>query len=180
MQFPIALPELQAKRLVLRPFGAADITPAYIGWLNDVRVTRFSNQRFRKHDAASSQAYLTTFINSDNLFVSIRGRTDDNAIGTMTAYINRHHQTADIGLLIGDPASWGQGYGQEAWDTLCDWLLRMGIRKLTAGAAAGNVAMLLIMERSGMQHEATRRGQELIEGAPHDLLYYAKFNDKNR
>jgi RimJ/RimL family protein N-acetyltransferase len=169
---------LLGEKTILRPFTEDNITPVYIGWLNDPRVTRFSNQRFHQHDQASSQAYLKTFTDSHNLFISVHERFEGCAIGTMTVYINRHHNTADIGLLIGAPASWGKGYGQDAWNTLGNWLLNtVKIRKLTAGAAIGNNAMVRIMERFGMQHEATRYAQELIDDAPHDLVYYAKFDN---
>lgn len=181
MKPSVILPSLYGEKVELRHFSEADITPEYISWLNDPRVTRFSNQRFRHHDEASSRAYLSTFVGSENLFVSIISRDDGRAIGTMTAYINRYHETADVGLLVGTPDSWGKGYGQDAWNTLGNWLLEVvEIRKLTAGAAAGNIAMVRIMERFGMEHEATRYGQELIDGAPHDLLYYAKFNERER
>ena len=181
MKLPLVLKSLHGQKVELRPFAEADVTPDYISWLNDPRVTRFSNQRFRQHDEASSLAYLATFTGTDNLFLIIRNSSDDRAIGTMTAYINRNHQTADVGLLVGEPSSWGRGYGQDAWNTLCDWLLKIvEIRKLTAGTAAGNTGMLRIMESFGMEYEATRFGQELIDGAPHDLLYYAKFSADNR
>lgn len=176
MKLPVIFGYLQSQEVELRPFTAADITPAYIGWLNDSRVTRFSNQRFRCHDEVSSRAYLESFSGSDNLFVCILNN-DGHAIGTMTAYINRHHETVDVGLLIGDTASWGKGYGQDAWNTLCNWLMdEIGIRKLTAGAVISNVAMVRIMERSGMHREATLKSQELIDGEPQDIVRYARFH----
>ena len=152
MRLPIELYLLRGRSVDLRPFTPTDITSAYISWLNDPMVTRFSNQRFRRHDEESCQTYLATFTGTDNLFLSIRNSSDNLAIGTMTAYINRNHQTADVGLLVGDPSSWGKGYGQDAWNTLCDWLLKVvEIRKLTAGAAASNTAMVRIMESFGME-----------------------------
>jgi RimJ/RimL family protein N-acetyltransferase len=178
MKLPIILKSLYGQKVELRPFTDADITPDYIAWLNDPRVTRFSNQRFLKHDEASCRAYLATFAGSVNLFICIVNRNSGRVVGTMTAYINCHHKTADVGLLVGDVSAWGKGIGQDAWNTLGEWLLTdVGIRKLTAGTAAGNYAMVRIMERFGMLHEATRRGQELIDGNPHDLVYYAKFGD---
>jgi RimJ/RimL family protein N-acetyltransferase len=176
MKLANIMKSLYGQKVELRPFAEADITPDYIAWLNDPVVTRFSNQRFLKHNEESSRAYLATFADSDNLFICIVNRDDGRVVGTMTAYINRHHKTADIGLMVGDSSAWGKGFGQDAWNTLGEWLLKdVGIRKLTAGTAAGNAAMVRIMERFGMQHEATRRGQELIDGQPHDLVYYAKF-----
>jgi len=170
---------LKGKKVELLPFTEADITSAYLAWLNDPRVTRFSNQRFLIHDESSSKAYLASFSGTDNLFLSVRSRENGRTVGTMTAYINRHHETADVGLLVGDPYSWGKGYGWDAWNTLGSWLLNhAGVRKLTAGTVAENVAMLRIMQRFGMKHEATRFAQELIDGVPHDIVYYAKFFDE--
>jgi ribosomal-protein-alanine N-acetyltransferase len=177
MNLPATFNQLQGGKVVLCAFTEADITPAYLGWLNDLRVTRFSNQRLRHHNATSSLAFLASFSGTDNFFINVRSRLDGRAIGTMTAYVNRFHETADVGLLLGDLSKWGKGYGQDAWNTLGAWLLGpVGTRKLTAGAAAGNIAMIRIMETFGMHYEATRFGQELIEEKPHDLLYYAKFN----
>ena len=48
-------------KVALRPFGAADVTDAYVGWLNDPEVTRFSNQRFRTHTRGSCEEYLASF-----------------------------------------------------------------------------------------------------------------------
>lgn len=167
---------LRGARTELRSFTKADVTPAYVGWLNDPVVTRFSNQRFLCHDAASCARYLAGFAGSANLFLSMRRLDTGAAIGTMTAYRSLPHGTADIGILLGDRATWGQGFGQDAWDTLLAWLLRQpGLRKATAGAVASNAAMVRIMERSGMQREAVRRAQEIVEGREEDIVYYARF-----
>lgn len=169
---------LAGTRVLLRRFVEADITEEYLGWLNDPRVTRFSNQRFRAHDRDTSRAYLASFNDSPNMFLSIRRLLDDVAIGTMTAYCIPVHGTVDVGIMIGEASARGGGWGSDAWSTLTTALLaNPSIRKLTAGCAAQNVAMVRLMERSGMTHEATRRHQEIIDGRPADLVYYARFAD---
>lgn len=167
---------LEGQKVCLRPFAMGDIGENYIGWLNDPQVVRYSNQRLHRHDRASSERYLASFSGTDNLFIAITDKADHRLLGTMTAYVARAHGTADVGLMVGERSVWGQGIGQDAWNTLCGWLLEQaGLRKLTAGAARPNAAMVRIMERFGMQLEAVRREQELIEGQPVDLLYYARF-----
>jgi [ribosomal protein S5]-alanine N-acetyltransferase len=172
------MPELRTPRLRLRPFVAADIGPAYLGWLHDSEALRFSNQRFRSHTADSCAAYLASFEGSDNVFVSIRLAEGDQAIGTMTAYRSRHHGTADIGILLGERSAWGQGLGQEAWDAMLGWLAGLeGMRKLTCGTLAGNLPMRRLAERSGMTLEGVRRAQELVGGEPQDMLLFARFTE---
>lgn len=168
--------QLASARLVLTPFVASDISPRYVGWLNTPEVVRYSNQRFRRHDVQSSEAYLRSFDRGPNQFWSVRLAGDGDMIGTMTAYLAPQHGTADIGLLIGERGMWGQGYGYEAWQRLMDHLFDVqALRKITAGAASGNRGMIRIMERAGMHHEATRRHQEIFDGELQDVVYFAKF-----
>ncbi|MBT9512446.1 MAG: GNAT family N-acetyltransferase [Acidovorax sp.] len=162
----------------LRPFKAGDITPAYISWLNDPTVVRFSNQRFTAHTAESSAKYFNGFADSPNHFLIIRRRDTGEAIGTMTAYVSVPHGTADMGILVGDRRVWGGGFGLDAWRTLLEWLLaERGLRKVTAGTLDCNEAMLRLIHKSGMHHEATRRAQEIVEGAERNILYFARFRD---
>jgi ribosomal-protein-alanine N-acetyltransferase len=167
---------LLGDRVKLAPFTEADITDEYVSWLNDPLVTRFSNQRFLTHDRGSCRRYLTSFEGTTNLFLSVRRQDGDRLIGTMTAYISPHHGTADLGILIGDRSVWGQGCGGDAWSTLSEFLLgRPGMRKLTAGTLETNEPMIRLARRCGMQLEARRRGQELVDGNPVDILYFARF-----
>jgi ribosomal-protein-alanine N-acetyltransferase len=180
---PNELPALAAglplfgKRVDVSVFGPADITDAYIGWLNDPDVVRFSNQRFRRHTRETCTRYLESFAGSDNLFLSVRLR-GAAAVGTMTVYYSRLHRTADVGIMIGERSVWGQGLGQDAWTSVVDWLASSrAVRKVTAGALATNVGMVRLMERSGMAFEGRRIRQEIVEGEEVDILYYARFHD---
>jgi RimJ/RimL family protein N-acetyltransferase len=167
---------LLTPRLRLRSFQREDVDATYLGWLNDPEVTRFSNQRFYRHTAESSAAYLASFAGTSNSFLLIEQLKDQRPIGTATVYRHSRHGTADIGLMIGERRCWGQGYGLEAWQSLLKILLREdGMRKVTGGTARLNSAMVRIMEKSGMVLEAVRSKQELIDDQPVDLLYYACF-----
>lgn len=173
-----ALPacELQGRQVTLLPLLGGDIDERHVGWLNDAEVVRFSNQRFVRHDLASCVAYLRSFERSPNRYFSIRRRDNGERIGTITAYASVHHGTVDLGLLIGERSAWGQGYGLDAWLTLMQAALATrGVRKVTGGTLDCNHGMLRIFERSGMQQEAVRRAQELVDGQPHDIVYHARF-----
>ncbi|HVL41421.1 MAG TPA: GNAT family protein [Brevundimonas sp.] len=170
------MPTLVGDKVRLEPFAAGHITDAYLGWLNDPEVVRFSNQRFVAHTAASAAAFLKTFEGSPNGFLLVRRLSDGRPIGTLTFYVNARHGTADVGIMIGEREVWGGGYGQDAWDTVMTWLLgRPDIRKVTAGTLACNKGMVRLMERSGMTLEGVRRRQEIVEGRPEDIVLYGRF-----
>ena len=173
------VPPLTGRKVAVQPYAAADVTADHVGWLNDPEVVKFSNQRFRRHDLASCQAYFDSFAGSDNSFLSIRRLSDDKAVGTLTVYRNGHHGTAGVGIMVGDPSAWGQGIGQDAWSLVIDWLIDgEKTRKVTAGTLACNIGMLRLMQRSGMVEEAVRREQELVDGVAQDIIYYARFGTR--
>jgi ribosomal-protein-alanine N-acetyltransferase len=167
---------IDGAKVRLRPFRSTDITATYLGWLNDPRVVRYSNQRFKKHTTETSLQYLSTFVGSANHLLGICERNSGCLIGTLTIYRNLHHGTADIGILLGDPNSWGRGFGMDAFRSVAVALEKSGqVRKLTAGTLALNLGMVRIMERAGFELEATRRAQELLEEQPVDVVYYSRF-----
>jgi len=164
---------LLGQKVTLHAFTEADITPAYVGWLNDRELMRYSNQRFRSHSAGSCRDYLASFAGSGNLFMAIRHA--GHLVGTMTVYRAPLHGTADIGLLVGAGGQ-GQGWGRDAWGTMLAYLLQSGTRKVTGGTLRCNTAMVRIMQGCGMEADGVRVGQELVDGQPQDILYFARFN----
>ena len=168
----------ETTRLSIRPFKLEDINDAYISWLNDKIATQYSNQRFIFHTKESCVKYQESFENTHNSFLLITSKSNNEAIGTMTIYRRPEHGTADIGILIGNRNYWGKGLGLEAWNAVLTELLAVEkIRKVTAGTARVNKAMISIMEKSGMMQEAIRYRQEIIGESEIDILYYAKFSE---
>lgn len=99
-------------------------------------------------------------------------------IGNINAYVDVHNKTADIGIMVGERAVWGRGFGAEAWIAVCKFLFdELKLRKLTAGTVADNHGMLGIMRKSGMHEEARRRRQMLIGGREVDMIYVAMFRE---
>jgi RimJ/RimL family protein N-acetyltransferase len=97
-------------------------------------------------------------------------------VGNINAYVDVPNRVADVGILVGEKAVWGKGYGSEAWIGFTQFLLReQGLRKVTAGTLASNHGMLGIMRRAGMEIEAIRKRQALVEGQEVDVVYAAAF-----
>ncbi len=165
--------QLAGQLVTLRHFIYSNITSEYIGWLNNPAVVRYSNQRFRVHSVETCEAYLSSFIHTDNMFLAVYRKTE--FVGTMTAYVSQSHKTADMGIMIGHQC-WGKGIGSDAWTTLMRHLFEAGTRKVTGGTLRCNTAMVNIMMKSGMTPDGVRVAQELVNGKPEDILYFAKFN----
>ena len=173
-------PALQTPRLRVEPFTVEQhLTPKYVAWLNDPETTRFSEQRRRQHTLESCRAYAASFEEGPNYFwAAVAEDAALGHVGNLNAYVNPAHQTADVGILIGEKAAQGRGYATEAWIAVCDYLLRTaGIRKVTAGTLSVNVPMLRLMERAGMQPDGRRVRQHLWNGQEVDVVHAALFRD---
>lgn len=168
---------LVGEKVEVRLFEESDLSHDYVSWLNNPETIRLSNQRFVDHSLESVTKYFHSFSYSPNLFLAIVQKETGKHIGTMTVYVNLNHETADVGVLLGDPSIRGTGCGKEAWCMLVNWLVTdCQVRKVTAGTLACNKAMVALMKAADMQYEATRAGQELIDGEPQDIVYYARFS----
>jgi len=163
-------PVLTGSKCRLEPFAERHLTARYVGWLNDPAVVRHSEQRHRRHDLASCRGYAASFEGSPHYFWAIV--TEDlGHIGNINAYVDTANRVADVGILVGERASWGKGFGADAWRTACrHLLLDLELRKVTAGTMANNHGMLALMNKSGMREEGRRRRQALWEGTEVDMV----------
>jgi [ribosomal protein S5]-alanine N-acetyltransferase len=169
---------IKGEKIYIKYFDEYCITDEYLSWLNDTEVVRFSNQRFYVHTKETSMQYLTSFANTDNLFLGIFLKENHVMIGTINAYIDVRSGVADLGIMIGNRSQWGKGMGLDAWKTLMQYLVeQFQLRKITAGTLRPNVGMVRIMEHSGMKLEAIRVKQLVLDNNAEDVLYYAKFSN---
>ena len=170
---------IESKNLFLKSFTTKDITDDYVAWLNNKYITKYSNQKFLKHSKKTCQEYLKSFANSSNLFFSINRKIDKKKIGTMTAYISKFHNTADIGILIGDKDVWGKGFGYEAWYIFCEYLFNdKKIRKITAGTVKSNRGMINVIKKYKMSLDGIRKRQLIFNGKFEDEIKFCKFSNK--
>jgi len=171
-----ALFPLRGKNVELRLFSQSDISDRYVSWLSDPDIVRYSNQRFKEHSLESCQQYLKSFTDAPALFVAIYPLNKEQMIGTMTVYFNPHHQTADIGIMVGEKEQWGTGIGRDSWQRLLSFLSHEAkLRKITGGTLACNKGMVSIMQSSNMTPDGIRHQQELVDGEAYDMLHFAFF-----
>ncbi len=167
---------LSGGKVKLELFKESNITGSYVRWLNDPDVVRYSNQRFKRHTQESCLKYFQSFEKADALFITVSEKETGTTVGTMTVYFNLQHETADIGIMIGDKNHWGKGLGKDAWATMLNFLINQcKFRKVTGGTLACNKGMIKIMQETGMQADGIRRLQEIVEDTPYDILHFAKF-----
>ncbi len=169
----------ETARLRAEPFGEVHLAERYVDWLADPDVVRWSEQRHRNHTLASCREYMDSFRGTPHIFAALVAKDPAlGHVGNMNVYFDERHQTADIGILLGERTIWGRGYGTEAWRGMMRWVFRnRPVRKITGGCIADNRSMVGIMRSCGMVDDGCRTRQYLYEGREVDLVYAAAFRD---
>lgn len=163
---------LRSKRLVLRPIVPDEgVARTMVGWLNDPEITKYSEQRHKKHTIRSQMSYIR---NSERLF-GIYQRGLDILIGSIAAHYDSPNLVANVGIMIGDRENMGKGYGYEAWELFCNCLFEIGIRKVEAGCMAINRPMMSICSKYGMMEEGRQQDHFLYRDFAVDLVHWGRF-----
>lgn len=170
------MPTLKTARLTLAfPTLHSNMTlDHYLRWLNNETVMKFSEQRHLTHTNETQYKYLSSFVDSQDYFWEIQ-RTGV-PIGSITAYRDQPNRKANVGVMIGQPSLWGQGYASEAMDAVCSFLFDGGCRKIEGGCMATNSGMIRIFEKVEFKHEATISSYVLLDGKPEDAVFYGKYS----
>ncbi|WP_114394047.1 GNAT family N-acetyltransferase [Oleisolibacter albus] len=159
---PLATP-----RLLLRTLTAADVGPRYLGWLRDAEVTRFLEVRHGDRSAAATLAFVEEANASpDTLLLGMVLREGGLHVGNIKlGPIDPYHRRADLGLMLGERACWGQGLAAEAIAALTGYAFEMlGLNKVTASCYGNNEGSRRAFLKAGF-HEAARRPRHwLCEG----------------
>jgi RimJ/RimL family protein N-acetyltransferase len=174
-------PLLRGRLVYLRPAERDDI-PHFVRWLTDDRTTRFLALRSPIGHAMEERWFeeLVEHQGDDRWFFVICRLEDDRAVGSLDVHaFDPTNGGAGIGIVIGDPADTGKGYGSDALAALLDFgfgelrLMRMWLDVYDFNDRARRV-----YERLGFVHEATLRHDLFRGGRYHDVLRYGILRDE--
>jgi ribosomal-protein-alanine N-acetyltransferase len=170
---------LAGERVSLRPLTVADVSDAYVGWMNDAVTNRFMETRWRPHSLADVEAFVAEKAASatEHLF-GIFLITDDRHVGNLKiGPIDANHRRADLSYFVGEPDLRGQGVASEA--------VALGVRigfeqlllhKLTAGIYAQNGESGRVLAKNGFAAEGRRPAHFAFEGGRDDMVEYGLIN----
>ena len=77
-----------------------------------------------------------------------------------------------VGLVIGDRAYWGKGYGFEAMQLLLDYGFNLlNLHNIMLGVFAFNQRALRLYQKLGFREIGRRRQARMIAGQRHDVIF---------
>ncbi|WP_296814989.1 GNAT family N-acetyltransferase [Brevundimonas sp.] len=166
---------IDGERLFLRKLTVADVSDAYVGWMNDPETNRFLETRWTAHDRAAVEAFVADKAGSatEHLY-GIFLKEPERHIGNLKiGPVDARHDRAAVSYLIGARDVAGRGLATEA--------VRLGVRlaferhgvgKLTAGAYADNVASIRVLEKAGFVREGVLRAHAAFESGRTDVIEF--------
>jgi ribosomal-protein-alanine N-acetyltransferase len=170
---------LTGERITLRPLTVAEVSDAYIGWMNDAVTNRFMETRWRAHTRPDVEAFVADKAASETehlfgIFLNAEGRHIGNLkIGP----IDHNHGRGELSYFIGDEAARGQGFASEAVALgVRIGFAQLGLHKLTAGIYALNGESGRVLSKNGFKAEGRRPSHFAFEGGRDDMVEYGLLN----
>ncbi len=169
---------IEAQRLILRPFRAADI-PAIVRLLADPAIAATTLTVPYPYDETHARDWLNSQQREreagTGYTFAITHKEDGRLLGAIDIRPRARHQKAEIGYWIGKPY-WGRGYATEAALAIIRYGFEtLGLNRICALHFTGNPASGRVMQKAGMQYEGTlrqdvRKGDEFRDHAIYSIL----------
>ena len=98
--------------IYLKELTTKNVSKVYLGWMNDYKVHKFTEQKNKKHTLKKICKFVERKRKSkDEFLYGIFLKKNKEHIGNIKlGPINRIHKNADISYFIGNKSYWGKGY----------------------------------------------------------------------
>ena len=157
----------------MRPLERADL-PRAVTWFNRPEVRR-NLLRLWPMSIVEEEQWFDA--NSGNAWPRIYAiiTSEGEHIGTVGVHdVDWRSRSAEIGIMIGEPAYWGQGYGTETLRALLRHLFdQMGLNRVMLSVFADNPRAIRCYEKCGFVLEGRLRQAIFRDGSYVDELVMA-------
>lgn len=171
---------IRTERLTLRPPRIQDVGPIDLRYASDPRVAHF--MPWRSHSSIGEtdrflRSRLQSWARREPDYAWIITRADDEDVPLGMIELHARERRGTLGYCLAT-AEWGRGYATEAARSVADIALAQpGIFRVWAWCDTEHVASCRVLEKIGMQREATFRRHGLLPALaaePRDVYCYAR------
>lgn len=158
---------LSSGRLLFRLLTPEDVSERYVGWLNDPEVNRYLETRFSPQTRQTCEKFVSDMQNdpASHLFGMFDKATLEHIGNIKLGFINAHHKSGQLSLLIGEKSRWGKGYATEAIRCITRWGFdALELERIEAGCYETNLGSLRAFLKAGYGVEGFFRGSAVSEG----------------
>ncbi len=161
---------LDGRNIFLNPYHSKDFSLAYLSWLNDPEVNKYSGRRYFPTTESQAKKYLDG-ISEKEAVLAIYKKDSGKHIGNIKfGPVDFFHKSAEISILIGEKSEWGKGYASEAIYLVTKHLFKkLGLNRVEAGTI--NPAFLkTVTQKLGWTQEGILRKAFFFDGQQVDII----------
>jgi RimJ/RimL family protein N-acetyltransferase len=152
-----------------------DLTPLYVKWWNDPKVTLPLAGQLGPSTLADQEAWYAQYAkrgDGSTVHFLVYELDSERPIGVVNLNsINYRNQTAWASYFIGERDCWGEGYGSEAFRLLLGYAFgSCGLNNVTVAVHADNERSLRLSERAGCRVIGRQRQGVRREGRYLDII----------
>jgi RimJ/RimL family protein N-acetyltransferase len=117
---------------------------------------------------------------AQDFYFHLRTLDGDQLIGFVVLFnLKWSNQSATLAMGIGDPANWGQGYGQDALRLILNYAFNeLNLFRVSLTVLDYNTRAIRAYERAGFVREGVMRQAVQRENQRHDLILYGILRDE--
>ena len=160
-------------RVRLRAITEANL-PDYVRWLNDPEVTEFTALESGNATLEGEREWFAQISDPDSRNRNLAIEVDGRHVGNCALMPDGAGRTAGFGIIIGEKAAWGKGYGTAALrEVLRMGFEEMGLHRIHLEAFGGNARGLRCYEKCGFRREGLHRQARWKRGRWVDVVSMA-------
>lgn len=158
--------ELRSDTVRLVPLIEADVSTAYVDWLNDPEVTARTEIPCGGWTLETTRQYVAEAAAAGNAMMWAIHYEDAGHVGNIRlSAINREHSRASIAIIIGEKNYWGRGISRHAIELVRDFAFEhLKLHKVCAGIYETNIASRRTFEKAGFMLEAQLKDHAVENG----------------
>ena len=161
---------IRGSKTYLRALKHDDL-PHFVRWINDPETRRFMTMRYPL-SMTEEEGWWERFSTRQNDYVFAIEADEGTYIGNIGLHsVDLDNRRAVLGIIIGEKAYWGRGYGTDAICTMLDWAFGyLNLNRVSLTVYEYNERAIRCYEKSGFRHEGGMRQARYLDGKYYDEL----------
>jgi len=121
----------------------------WILWLNDKKITKFSEKRFKKHTISSQKNFLSKKLKNQSSFI-FQIKFKNKFIGVIElSSVNVFKQGCEISYMIGEKKLHGRGFATQAIKICLEFARhKLNLKKVYAGINSKNIGSERVLKKN--------------------------------
>lgn len=137
-------------KLIKRP----EVSQTWVNWLNDKEVTKYSENRFKKHTKTSQKKFLKQKLkNKGSLVFKVFFQKEHIGVVEISN-INHFHRHCEISYMIGKKEFWNRGIATRIVNKASGLAFKkLSMKKIYAGTYENNFGSMKVLKNNGFKIE---------------------------